>query len=122
MILAEATIGGVLYLDWIDSEMALPETERVAIEYGTITNKERIDLIHRSSINGLPNPSDIALIAIDGKGKKIRNLKGADGTILDTVQKCLSYNDEKMIISQIIYRIGTSIWLKQLLTDEQQKN
>jgi lambda repressor-like predicted transcriptional regulator len=120
VILKEAIIGGTIYLDWIESENALPEAERVAFDYGSISNRKRIELLHKSA-DGIPNPADVALAAIDDMGKKVRNLKAADGTALDTVRKILDYPDDEMALATMIYAVGRRIWLKQF-GGEQLKN
>jgi hypothetical protein len=122
MILREATIGGVVYLEDFDDEMALPENERVAFPYGPLTTRERVDLIHRSAnIAGQPNGADVCLAAIDGKGKKIINLRGKDGTVIDTVAKFMAYGSDNTP-AYILEIVGVTIWRKQNISEALIKN
>ena len=115
MVLREATIGGVVYLDWNTVEMAKPEAERVTFQYGPLTNREKINLLHSSSGLGLmyPNGADVCLAAIDAKGLKIKNLSGAKGEVLDTVQKLLEYNDAGNETAYMVELVGVVIWRRQ---------
>lgn len=123
MILHEATIGGVIYLDWIDSEMALPEAERVAFEYGAISNRDKVSLIYKNmGGNTMPDPADVCMAAIDGLGKKVRNLKGPDGSPLDTIDKMLKCKDADLTIAYIIANVGMKIWARQNGGEEGLKN
>lgn len=111
MILQEATIGGTVYLDYDDDEMALDEKDRVAFDYRALTNREKIDLLHRTGGNrGIPNGADVCLIAV----KKVRNLLQRDGkTPLDTVQKLLEYPDVNNGIAYMLTIVGSKIWMRQ---------
>jgi hypothetical protein len=122
MILKEATIGGVVYLEEFDDEMALPENERVAFHYGPLTTRERVDLLH-STINGSgrPNGADVCLKSIDGKGKKISNLFGKDGSPVDTVSKCILYSTDNSL-AYIIEIVGMHIWDRQNISEALIKN
>jgi len=123
MIIQEATIGGTVYCEWDEKEMALPESERVSFDYGAISNRDKIDLMHKSyRTAGFPNGADVCLAAIDGKGKKIRNLKKADGTVLDTVAKCLEFNDADNFIANVIELVGYKIWRRQSGEEVELKN
>lgn len=114
MILHEALVGGTIYLDYIESEMELPESERVAFDYGAIKNRDRINLLHRSAnASGMPNGADVCAAAIDGLGKKIRNLKASDGSELDTVAKLLAYADKDLAITYMLEIVGSHIWRRQ---------
>ena len=66
MILEEATIGGTVYLDYLDSEKAKPEAERVAFVYRALTNREKATLIHSTPIDkyGIPNGVDVCEKAV----------------------------------------------------------
>lgn len=122
MILSEATVGGVIYLEWIDSEMKLPEDQRVAFNYGVLTTRERIDLLHKTSnASGKPNGVDVCMAAIDRKGLKIKNLFGKDGAIIDTIEKCLSY-DSDTFLAYMLELVGLTIWDRQNITAAQIKN
>jgi hypothetical protein len=111
MILQEATIGGTVYLDYDDDEMALDEKDRVAFDYRALTNREKIDLLHRSTgSRGIPNGADVCLIAV----KKVRNLMQRDGkTALDTVGKLLEYPDVNNSIAYMLTIVGAKIWVRQ---------
>jgi hypothetical protein len=111
MILQEAKIGGTLYLDYDPDEMALPESERVAFNYGPISNRARVELLHKSiNRNGYPNYADICKSAIDDLGKRIDNLKDSNGNDLDTIGKMLEWKDGGKGISLMITIIGRKIW------------
>lgn len=110
MILQEAVIGGVVYLDYIEAEMALPESDRVAFEYRALTNREKIDLLHRTTNGrGMPNGADVCAVAV----KKIRNLNDAKGNPLDTVDKLLAYPDKDNSLAYMLVIVGARIWAKQ---------
>ena len=113
MILKEATIGGVVYLDWVKSEMALPEKDRVAFEYGAISEGKRQELLNDSiGVDKMPDPAKICKAAIDDLGKKIRNLKAEDGTVIDTVEKLLARSNDLMM-TYLLYTVGRKIWVNQ---------
>jgi hypothetical protein len=119
MILQEAMIGGTLYLDYLASEMALPESERVAFVYRALTNREKVDLLHRTgNRNGMPNGADVCEKAIT----KIRNLYKPDGTPLDTISKLLDYHDGGNEIAYMITITGSKIWTLQMGNEEALKN
>jgi hypothetical protein len=123
VILKEATIGGTVYLDYLDSEMALPESERVAFDYGAISNKIRGVLIHKSTgESGIPLGADVCREAIDGTGNKIRNLTAADGTPLDSVAKLQSYHDKDLAIAYMLEVVGMQIWRRQAGEEVERKN
>jgi len=111
MILQEAKIGGTVYLYYDSDEMALAEKDRVAFDYRALTNREKIDLIHRSSSDrGMPNGADVCAIAV----KKIRNLTKADGvTPLDTIPELLAYPDTNNSIAYMLTIVGAKIWVRQ---------
>jgi hypothetical protein len=110
MVLQEALIGGTVYLEYVEEEMSLPEMERVAFEYRALTNREKIDLLHRTTNSrGVPNGGDVCAIAV----KKIRNLAKADGTPLDTVEKILSYSDKDNSLAYMLFIVGSIIWRRQ---------
>lgn len=114
MILKEATVGGKVYLDWMEGEEALDESERVAFNYGPITNKVKIKLLH-TTVNerGMPNGADVCKAAIDDLGLRVVNLKAADGTDLDTISKILAYPDKDLTLAYMIEMVGAIIWGKQ---------
>ena len=115
MILKEATIGGVVYLAWNENEMALPESERVGFNYGPLSNKVKIKLLHESGLgHSSPNGVDVCKAAIDDLGKKITNLKGANGEVLDTVAKCLAYQDADNELAYMLEIQGLTIWRRQM--------
>lgn len=119
MILQEATIGGVIYLDYLETEMALPEAERVAFEYRALTNREKVDLLHRTTNGrGVPNGGDVCLIAV----KKIRNLLDDKGNKLDTVEKLMSYPDKDNSLAYMLVIVGGRIWAKQSGDEVERKN
>lgn len=123
MILKEALIGGTVYLDWIDEENALPETERVAFDYGPIPNRVRVEMLHRTSnANGIPNGADVCKAAIDDAGKKVRNLKAADGTELDSIAKILAYPDKDIALAYMVELVGMQIWRRQAGEEKTIKN
>jgi len=123
MILQEAIIGGTIYLDYVESEMALPESERVAFDYGPIPNRVRVDLLHRTSNgNGAPNGLEVCRAAIDGNNKKIKNLFGEKKEVLDTVEKVLAYPDKDMVLAYMLEIVGMKIWRKQVGEDVDLKN
>jgi len=110
VILQEAVIGGTVYLDYIESEMEKPEAERVAFDYRALTNREKVDLLHRSTNgNGIPNGVDVCSIAV----KKVRNLFGKDETPLDTVEKMLAFNDADNVLAYMLVIVGAKIWRRQ---------
>jgi hypothetical protein len=114
MILKEATVGGKIFLDWMESEKALDESERVAFNYGPISNKVKIRLLHQTvNERGIPNGADVCKAAIDDLGLKVVNLKAADGSELDTIQKMLAYHDKDLTLAYIIEMVGSIIWAKQ---------
>lgn len=122
MILKEATSGGIVYLDWSDSEMALPEEQRVAFPYGVLSTKERVALLHNTANGvGRPNGGDVCKAAVDGKGFKIKNLFTGEGIALDTVEKCLSYKTDATL-SYILEMAGIAIWDRQNISEAQIKN
>jgi hypothetical protein len=110
VILHEAVIGGTVFLEYIESEMALPEAERVAFDYRALTNREKVDLLHKTTNGrGIPNGADVCVAAV----KKIRNLTRADGTPLDTVEKVLAYNDSDNWLAYMLVIVGAKIWSRQ---------
>lgn len=114
MILKEATVGGKIYLDWMESEKSLDESEKVAFNYGPLSNKTKINLLHKSvNDRGVPNGGDVCKAAIDDLGLKVENLKAADGKELDTIAKILAYPDKDLTLAYMIEMVGTLIWAKQ---------
>ncbi|MFA5165409.1 MAG: hypothetical protein WC481_07595 [Candidatus Omnitrophota bacterium] len=110
MVLEEATIGGTVYLEYDESEMALPEKERVAFDYRALTNREKIDLLHKSTGEwGIPNGADVCLTAVT----RVRNLAGRDGAALDSVAKLLAYHDKDNKIAYMLTLVGAKIWRRQ---------
>jgi hypothetical protein len=110
MIMKEATVGGTVHLDYLESEMALPEAERVAFDYRPLTNRERVDLLHRTTNSrGAPNGAEVCQVAVT----KIRNLTRADGQPLDTVEKLMAYPDKDNSLAYMIVIIGSRIWARQ---------
>jgi hypothetical protein len=110
MILEEATIGGTVYLEYDEKEMALPEKERVAFDYRALTNREKIDLLHKSTGEwGIPNGADVCLVAVT----RVRNLAGKDGNVLDSIPKMLAYKDGNNRIAYMITLVGAKIWRRQ---------
>ncbi len=110
MVLQEATIGGTVYLEYDDDQMKLDEKDRVAFDYRALTNREKIDLLHRSAgRGGIPNGADICLVAVT----KVRNLEKRDGSALDSIQKMLEYQDINNTIAYMIEIIGSRIWSRQ---------
>lgn len=117
MILREAIIGGTYYPEWIEGEAEKKEADRVAFVYKAITNRERIALLEKS--NQLqPNSVDVMKLAVT----EIRNIFGANGEKLDTVDKLLDYKDAGHVIDYIILIAGRTIWQRQNGTEEQIKN
>ena len=117
MILKEAMIGGVYYPEYIESEMALPESERVALVYRALTNRERIMLID-SAKNVMPDPAQVCLTAVT----QVRNVTGSKGEQLDTIEKLLNYNDAGHQIDYLIVIAGREIWRRQGGSAEMLKN
>ncbi|MBE3143206.1 MAG: hypothetical protein IMZ61_04680 [Planctomycetes bacterium] len=110
MILQEATIGGTVYLEYDDEQMKLPEAERVAFKYRVLTNKEKIDLIHKTQgVSGRPNGGDVCLTACT----QVDNLMRSDGTALDTVIKMMAYPDVHNRIAYMLTIVGAAIWYRQ---------
>lgn len=111
MILERALVGGTIYLDYEPAEMALPEADRVAFDYGPISMQKRIELVYQG-INkfGYPNPAAVCKAAIDDLGKKIRNLKAPDGEELDSIEKLLACKDGGKSIAYMITIVGRKIW------------
>ncbi|MGV0982620.1 MAG: hypothetical protein ACOYB0_09685 [Polynucleobacter sp.] len=140
MILQEALVGGTLYLDYLESELALPEKERVAFDYRALTNKEKVKLIHGAE-GRFPNGADVCLVAVTA----VHNLKGIvdnkkkggafdalkrifdkekipDTVDLDTIEKILAYPDKDLTLAYVLEGIGTRIWFKQMGQEEELKN
>ncbi len=114
MILKEATIGGTIYVDWLEDETKLPEAERIAFDYGPLSNRVKIDLLHNSrSATGFPNGADVCKAAIDGTGRKVKNITTPTGEKLDTIEKLLAYNGEGNSIAYMIEIAGCEIWKRQ---------
>jgi hypothetical protein len=114
MVLKEAFVGGTIYLSWIKSEMALPEAERVAFDYGPISNRARLKLLHGGyNEDGTPDQVAICIEAIDKQDKKIRNLKNAQGEPLDTIEKVLDANGNDPFIAYMLTFVGNKIWAGQ---------
>lgn len=111
MILKEALIGGTVYLDYDEREMALPENERIAFDYRALTNREKINLLHKN-INGIgrPNGAEICELSVI----KVRNLFYTDGkTPMDTIAKLLDYKDGGNTIAYMLTIVGAMIWNRQ---------
>lgn len=123
MILKEALVGGTLYLDWIEEENNKPIDERVAFEYGTLSSKQRVELIHKTvNSNGIPDPIAVCKMAIDGNGKKVKNLLSGDGKELDTIEKILDYKNADLSLAYILSMIGSKIWINQMGDSQVIKN
>jgi len=140
MILEEATVGGVVYVDYIEREMKLPEQERVAFLYRALTNREKIQLIHDAR-GKQPNGAEVASVAVTG----VKNLKGKpdkvkkDGVLekmktlfgvtdktelvdLDTIEKVLVYPDKGMELAYMVEVAGVTIWKRQSGEEVELKN
>ena len=114
MILKEATVGGTVYVDWLEDETKLPESERIAFDYGPISNRAKIDLLHNTrGTTTIPNGADVCKAAIDGTGRKVKNITTPTGDKLDTIEKLLAYNDDGNQIAYMIEIIGCEIWKRQ---------
>lgn len=109
MILEEATIGGTVYLEYDEKEMALPEKERVAFDYRALTNREKIDLLRSTGEWNIPNAADVCLTAVT----RVRNLNSKEGAPLDTIAKCLAYHDKNNNIAYMLTIVGAKIWMRQ---------
>jgi len=110
MVLKEATIGGTVYLDYLASEQELPESERVAFDYRPLTNRERTDLLHRTTnTRGFPNGAEVCKVAV----KAIRNLTKENGQPLDTIEKIMEYPDKDNTLAYMLILVGSRIWERQ---------
>jgi len=117
MILKEAVLGGTWYVEYLKEENALPESERVAIDYRALTNREKIELLDKAKG---PMPGTEALLNKCVIG--IRNLTNSKGEPLDALDKLLSYPDEDHIISFMLCIAAHDIWQKQGGNHEMLKN
>lgn len=119
MILKEATIGGTYYPDYLESENAKPESERVAFVYKALTNREKIDLLDQVKGIGVePNTVPLLMKAVTS----VRNIVTEDGTELDTIPKLLAYNDEGHQVDYLLCVASREIWKRQGMSEVLSKN
>jgi hypothetical protein len=119
MIMKEAVLGGSYWIDWLPSEQAKPESERVMFEYRPLTNRERLEIADKVMVdaNGTIRYPSIEIMKRCITG--IRNLE--DGSI-DTFAKLMDHPglDEHMLV--ILTIAAREIWQRQTGTGDLLKN
>jgi len=117
MILKEAMLGGVWYVDYLKTEKAMPESDRVSIVYRALTNREKLELLDQAQ-GPVPKTESILEKCVTS----IRNLTDSKGNPLDTLAKLLAYPDGDHTISYMLFIAAHDIWRNQGGNQEMLKN